>query len=218
MVKNCGTVIDVETKSVFYWYRKNLSILKLSAELIFPYAYWSYAQCLLCFCLPLSVYLYIGPGERARHMAAYANNHTIDSGCSSAIPSDAASDILAVFDSFLPPTMAHLADYVAPPVMHTLCRPTRRSFDGPRALFVCSFVVCWCTCLYSLIKRQLPAAVNFCCVPRADNWIGSCKRFSYRIGNCDLLQQLLSLLSFKCDFFYRFLCGAFIQKYCSFVE
>lgn len=64
MVKNCGTVIDVETKSVFYWYRKNLSILKLSAERIFPYA-CSYAQCLLCFCLPLSVYLYIGPGGRA---------------------------------------------------------------------------------------------------------------------------------------------------------
>lgn len=75
-------------------------------------------------------------------MAAYANNHTIDSCCSSTIPSDAASDILAVFDSFLPPTIAHLADYVAPPVMHTLCRPTPRSFDGPAlCLFVCCLLM-----------------------------------------------------------------------------
>lgn len=189
MVKNCGTVIDVETKSVFA-----TDIVKsLNTETLC----WTDISICVVICTMSSLFLppLIGvpvhwaglAGERARHMAAYANNHTIDSGCSSAIPSDAASDILAVFDSFLPPTMAHLADYVAPPVMHTLCRPTRRSFDGPRALFVCLFVVCWCTCLFSLIKRQLPAAVNFCCVPWADNWIGSCKRFSYRIGNCHFL-------------------------------
>lgn len=140
-------------------------------------------------------------GGRARHMAAYANNHTIDSGCSSAIPSDAASDILAVFDSFLPPTMAHLADYVAPPVMHTLCRPTRRSFDGPRALFVCLLfvdaLVCfrWLkdSCLWLLTFVALRERIIELEAVR-DLVTGLETVISY--SSC-----LLSLLSLKCDLF-----------------
>lgn len=84
------------------------------------------------------VHLNSRPGA---HMAAYANNHTIDrSGCSSAIP----SDVLAVFDSFLPRPdnsaprglcCTSCYAYVMPPP------PLRAPLTGSLSLFVCLLFV-----------------------------------------------------------------------------